>query len=87
MTQVSELAKAWHKTAKEIDREDVPWERMNHLNSERWVLGEKLLTAPSATLEDISIKLKWLTDQDLDRLRVKNALRCILDDLNQFRRH
>ena len=60
---------------------------MNHLNSERWVLGEKLLTAPSATLEDISIKLKWLTDQDLDRLRAKNALRCILDDLNQFRRH
>ena len=87
MTPVSELAAAWQRTAREFDRDDVPWERLNHLNSERWQLGEKLLTTPSDSLEDISIKLRWLTEQDLDRQRFKNALQCVLEDLGRLQQH
>lgn len=85
MTHVSELAEAWQATIKEVDREDVPWERMSRLHSERWLLGEKLLTTPSTGLEDISLKLSWLTEQDLDRSRVKSALRCVLADLERLK--
>ena len=87
MTHVSELAEAWRQTISEVDREDVPWERTHRLHSERWEIGEQLLVTPSASLEDVSLKLKWLTEQDLDRARVKNALRCVLDDLERLQRH
>lgn len=86
MTHVSELAEAWRATLKEVDREDVPWARTSRLHNERWAIGEKLLTTPSSGLEDISLKLNWLTEQDLDRSRVKSALRCVIADLERLKR-
>ena len=83
MTKVAELEKEWRQIAGMIDRRDVPWKRVAHLSEQSLDLGEDLLRAPAAELRDVAIKLRWLVEQDLDRTSYKNALKCVLQDLER----
>ena len=87
MTKVAELEKEWREVAGMIDRRDVPWQRVAHLSEQSLDLGEDLLRAPAAELKDVAIKLRWLVEQDLDRNSYKNALKCVLRDLERVDAH
>ena len=87
MTKVAELEKEWRQITGMIDRRDVPWQRVAHLSEQALDLGEDLLRAPAAELRDVAIKLRWLVEQDLDRTSYKNALKCVLQDLERADLH
>jgi hypothetical protein len=87
MTRVAELENQWREIAGKIDNREVPWQQVARLSEQSLDLGEDLLRAPAAELKDVAIKLKWLVDQDLDRASYKNALRCVLQDLERVKSH
>ena len=87
MTKVAELEKEWRQITGMIDRRDVPWQRVAHLSEQSLDLGEDLLRAPAAELRDVAIKLRWLVEQDLDRKSYRNALKCVLQDLERADLH
>ena len=87
MTRVAELDNQWREIAGKIDSRDVPWQQVARLSEQSLDLGEDLLRTPAAELKDVAIKLKWLVDQDLDRTSYKNALKCVLRDLDRVERH
>jgi hypothetical protein len=87
MTRVAELEHAWREVAGKIDSREVSWNEVAQLSERSLDLGEDLIRTPASELKDVAIKLKWLVEQDLDRTSYKNALRCVLRDLERVELH
>ncbi len=86
MTQVTEFERKWRQTRGLIDSANTPWDDVIELSEEAWDLGVDLLETPAADLDDLAIKVQWLTEQNLDKENLKQVLQRLLTDIHRLQR-
>ncbi len=87
MTRVTEFEQKWRQTRGLIDSANTPWDDVIELSEEAWALGVDLLETPAADLGDLAIKVQWLTEQNLDKENLKQALQRLLTDIHRLQRY
>jgi hypothetical protein len=82
--QVADLEREWRRVASRIGESNVTWDGIRELCGRAGELGARLIEAPATELGEVATKVRWLAEQDLDSESLKNALVCVLSDLDRL---